>query len=91
MREALARVKKDLGPRAVILHTRTPKRGGVLGFGAREVVEISATSDERVATLRRDERKQSERPGVEPKAPPKSALRREQPSTANSTGCSPNA
>ncbi len=55
MREALARVKKDLGPRAVILHTRTLKRGGLLGFGSRDVVEITATTDQRVAALRKTE------------------------------------
>lgn len=53
MSEALAKVKKELGPDAVILHTRTVNRGGVLGVGARPVVEITATADARAATLRR--------------------------------------
>ena len=39
---ALKLVKRELGPRAVILHTRTYKRGGVLGLGGRTVVEITA-------------------------------------------------
>jgi len=73
MREALVRVKKDLGPRAVILHTRTLKRGGLLGFGAREVVEITATLDDRVTAFRKNERAQADRAGVEPKTPPKPA------------------
>ena len=42
MAEALAMVKKHLGPHAVILHTRKYRRGGVLGIGSRQVVEITA-------------------------------------------------
>src|SRR5438477_2587805 len=40
--EALSKVKQELGSGAVILHTRSYKRGGVMGFGARQVVEITA-------------------------------------------------
>ncbi len=43
MAEALEKVKKDLGREAVILHTRTVRRGGWLGFGARTLVEITAS------------------------------------------------
>lgn len=43
MAEALEKVKKDLGREAVILHTRTIRRGGLLGFGARTLVEITAS------------------------------------------------
>ena len=39
---AFALVKRDLGPKAVILHTRTYKHGGLLGVGGRTVVEITA-------------------------------------------------
>ncbi|HRW51548.1 MAG TPA: flagellar biosynthesis protein FlhF [Phycisphaerae bacterium] len=53
MSEALAKVKKELGADAVILHTRTVNRGGVLGVGARPIVEITATSDGRAAAVRR--------------------------------------
>ncbi len=42
MAEALAEVKKDLGKDAVILHARTTKSGGVLGFGGTPLVEITA-------------------------------------------------
>lgn len=42
MAEALAEVKKDLGKDAVILHARTTKSGGVLGFGGTPMVEITA-------------------------------------------------
>jgi flagellar biosynthesis protein FlhF len=40
--EAVAKVKQDLGPAAVILHTRSFKRGGLMGVGARTIVEITA-------------------------------------------------
>jgi flagellar biosynthesis protein FlhF len=45
MAGALAEVKKDLGPDAVILRTRSFKAGGVLGFGGSSIVEITATRD----------------------------------------------
>lgn len=43
--EALGQIKRDLGPSAVILHTRTYKRGGILGFGGRTAVEVTASSN----------------------------------------------
>src|SRR5215213_4354628 len=43
MADALAKVKQELGSAAVILHTRSFKRGGVMGLGARTVVEITAS------------------------------------------------
>ena len=45
MAEALEKVKKDLGKDAVILSTRTIRRGGVMGLGARTIVEITASRD----------------------------------------------
>ena len=42
MAGALAKVKHDLGHRAVILRTRTIKSGGLFGVGARARVEITA-------------------------------------------------
>lgn len=45
MAEALAKVKRELGNDAVIMHTRTLKRGGVLGVGSKLVVEITAGSE----------------------------------------------
>src|SRR5262245_43489387 len=45
MAEALAKVKKDLGRDAVILHTRTVRRGGWFGFGGKTLVEITASRD----------------------------------------------
>ena len=55
MAEALEKVKKDLGRSAVILHTRTLKKGGVMGVGSRTVVEITASRD--VGALPSTERK----------------------------------
>jgi len=40
---ALALVKQDLGSQAMIVHTRSFKRGGFLGIGSNSVVEITAT------------------------------------------------
>jgi flagellar biosynthesis protein FlhF len=45
MAEVLSQVKQRLGPDAVILNTRTYSRGGVLGRGAEQVVEITAARD----------------------------------------------
>src|SRR5438067_8729950 len=45
MAAALAKVKADLGRGAVILHTRSFKRGGLWGWRARPVVEITATDE----------------------------------------------
>lgn len=44
MAEALAAVKYDLGPEAIILSTRTFKRGGLLGLGRRTIVEVIASN-----------------------------------------------
>ncbi|MHC4446516.1 MAG: flagellar biosynthesis protein FlhF [Planctomycetota bacterium] len=46
MAEALAAVKRDLGPAAVILHTRTFHRGGMLGIGRKLIVEVTATAED---------------------------------------------
>ena len=43
MKEALVKVRRELGPRAVILHTRACRQGGFLGWGGRQVVEVTAT------------------------------------------------
>lgn len=47
MTDALAKVRTDLGGGAMILHTRSIKRGGLLGLGARTFIEITATADPR--------------------------------------------
>ncbi len=43
MAEALAAVKRDLGRDAVILHTRSFRKGGFFGMGGRQVWEITAS------------------------------------------------
>jgi flagellar biosynthesis protein FlhF len=43
MREALEKVRAKLGTDALIVKTRTFRRGGVLGVGRHEVVEVYAT------------------------------------------------
>jgi flagellar biosynthesis protein FlhF len=43
MAEALAAVKRDLGPGAVILNTRSFRRGGFLGMGRKTIVQVTAT------------------------------------------------
>lgn len=45
MQEAILKIKVDLGPTAVILHTRKFKRGGVMGFFAQDMVEVLAAID----------------------------------------------
>lgn len=61
MAEALAVVKRDLGQHAVVLHTRNTKRGGVLGLGAKTVVEVTAADGREVARQRRREAAKSPR------------------------------
>jgi flagellar biosynthesis protein FlhF len=72
MADALARVKQDLGPDAVILHTRTFRDGGMLGFGTRDVVEITASTDSNVVRPQRP-RPTGHAPrdsGLQPQQPP---------------------
>jgi flagellar biosynthesis protein FlhF len=49
MAEALAAVKRDLGPDAVILNTRSFRRGGFLGLARRTVIEVTATAGAPIA------------------------------------------
>jgi flagellar biosynthesis protein FlhF len=49
--EALDAVHEDLGTGAAILHTRTFKRGGFLGLGGREVVEVIASEQRPETTI----------------------------------------
>lgn len=50
--EALGQIKRDLGPDAVILHTRTYRRGAIFGFGGRPAVEITASASVNVLPAR---------------------------------------
>ena len=45
MQEAMIQVKSDFGRDAVILHTRRFRKGGFLGFFAKEMVEVMAALD----------------------------------------------
>lgn len=47
MTDTMSKIKKDLGPEAVILQTRQIKEGGFLGFFARTKVEITAAIEEK--------------------------------------------
>ncbi|MEB3328840.1 MAG: flagellar biosynthesis protein FlhF [Candidatus Sericytochromatia bacterium] len=42
IQEAILKIKVDLGPNAVILHSKKLKKGGVLGFFSKDVVEVLA-------------------------------------------------
>lgn len=58
MKDAMAQVKDELGDDAVILHTKRIKKGGILGYGAKEIFEVTAALDE---VTRRPPKKRSER------------------------------
>ncbi len=64
MAQVLAQVKRELGPDAVILHTRSFKQGGIFGFGARQVVEVTAGNGKEVGAMRR--RQAPRRPAARP-------------------------
>ncbi len=61
MSEALGAAKRDLGADAVILDTRTFRRGGVLGVRRKTIFELTATSADR-AELSQAARSASGRP-----------------------------
>ena len=76
---ALAQVKQAFGADAAILHTRTFKRGGILGIGARTYVEITAARGTEVAQARKPRRPAPGSPGS-PGASALPAARRAAPS-----------
>jgi len=53
MHQALAQIKREIGPDAAIVRTRTFKRGGVFGLGARTIVEVTARPSQKADTRRR--------------------------------------
>jgi len=59
MAEALGKVKAEIGADAVILHTRSFKRGGVMGIGSKTVVEISAGVNVNVQTRKKNPPKEN--------------------------------
>ena len=46
LKEAMANVKSELGVDAVILHTNKIKKGGILGFHSKEIVEVIAAVED---------------------------------------------
>lgn len=50
MRDALFRVRSELGPEAMILHTRSGRTRGILGLWGRPYVEIVASMDAELLT-----------------------------------------
>ncbi len=44
--EAMSKIKREMGPNAVILHTRYFKEGGFLGLFKRSYVEVTAATEE---------------------------------------------
>ena len=46
MKEAMSAMKAELGEDAVILHSRKYKKGGFLGFGGKEIIEITAAIED---------------------------------------------
>ncbi|MCC6681717.1 MAG: flagellar biosynthesis protein FlhF [Phycisphaeraceae bacterium] len=61
MAQALAKVKREIGADAVILHTRSYKRGGLFGIGARTVVEVTAADGRQVGKVNRRKAQNSPR------------------------------
>lgn len=51
--EAVAQVKADLGPEAIILHTQPVKIGGLFGFFAQRMIEVTAAAEPPALATRR--------------------------------------
>lgn len=58
---ALAQVKRQLGPHAVIVRTRSYKQGGLLGLGSRTMVEVVARPQQEQEDPRSKRKDQTER------------------------------
>ncbi len=56
MAQALTQVRLHLGSDAVVIHTRTVKRGGILGIGAKSAVEVTAAKGSDLASKARKTR-----------------------------------
>ena len=66
MKDALAAMKAELGPNAVILHSKKYRESGLLGFRSKEVVEITAAIDEDATAA-----ESAPKPASAPVTPPK--------------------
>ena len=75
MHDALARVKNDMGRSAVILHTRTIKRGGLFGIGSKSLVEVTASNDPRLSQIRAAANSRDENDTPRPRPLPDPAAR----------------
>lgn len=56
LKEAMANVKSELGVDAVILHTNKIKKGGILGFHSKEIVEVIAAVEDEPAPKPKEQR-----------------------------------
>ncbi|MFW6033186.1 MAG: hypothetical protein ACOCTI_07420, partial [Phycisphaeraceae bacterium] len=61
MAEALVQVRRQLGSDAVIVHTRTTRRGGFMGLGAKPVVEVTAADGTEFGQHRSQQARQQRR------------------------------
>lgn len=52
MREALEQVRQELGDDALVLDTKRVRAGGILGFGAREMVEVRVAAEQSGGEIR---------------------------------------
>ena len=91
MPEALKLVKADLGPKAVILNTRTIRKSGGLGLLAKGQIEVTAAIDETAAArpgATPEKRSQARKPDADtapaPEAPARPARRPAKSSTPGS-------
>jgi flagellar biosynthesis protein FlhF len=66
MTEALARVREELGTDAIILNTRSERRGGVLDFMGKPMVEVTAAVDKQPAGERQPRERKAAAPPVGP-------------------------
>ncbi|MBR1858352.1 MAG: hypothetical protein IJ797_02500 [Selenomonadaceae bacterium] len=54
MKDAVAKMKAELGDDAVILHTKKYKEGGILGYGSKEIVEITAAIEDEKPVVKKE-------------------------------------
>ncbi len=61
MPDALEKIRVDLGSDAIILNTKQVKTGGILGFFAKQQIEVIAAIDPKAAAEKAEQSKQPER------------------------------
>lgn len=82
LREALEQIKQDLGEEALVVSHKRVRSGGVLGIGAREMVEVYAALDPGKPAGERKTANASSRQKSEPEAKPQATLDEAQPTPA---------